>query len=212
MAPEKAFGILSRICFVAQDRACAQKVKNNFGEMTLQKIMRPVLSRVLALCALAFCVCARSTHHEAMLMKSTKQAVPLVYVPETQALPGNFNEREITLPPEELARFARQWQQLKPRVRARVHADSLRALSRWAQAEMQKFSLPKDWLEKIPLRAMAARADERIVRFGQFTEEGLPLPAPRPLVFRRLVLFVDFDRDAQTIVHVIISINGWVEE
>jgi hypothetical protein len=137
---------------------------------------------------------------------------PIVYVLEAQSLPGNFSERTITMSQAELDHFHGAWARTKPHVLARVQIDSLRGVSRWAKEEMENFSLPEDWLEKIPLRPMASFGDERLVRFGQFKEEGLPLPSHHPLVFRRLVLFADFDRRTQTIVQVIVSINGWVEE
>ncbi len=137
---------------------------------------------------------------------------PIVYVMEAQPLPGNFSEREIVMRQAELDRFQHVWAQIKPHVLAHLRPDSLRGISRWAEAEMKGFTLPADWLEKIPLRPVASFGDEPLVRFGQFKEEGLPLPSHHPLVFRRLVLFVDYDRRTHAIVQIIISINGWVEE
>ncbi len=137
---------------------------------------------------------------------------PIVYVMEAQALPGNFIERPIAMSQAELDSFHSRWTQLKPHVLAHVKPDSLRRIARWASEQMKAFSLPAGWLEKIPLRPIASFGDDQLVRFGQFKEEGCPLPSHHPLVFRRLVLFADYDRRAQAIVQVIVTINGWVEE
>lgn len=137
---------------------------------------------------------------------------PIVYVEEAQPLPGRFVERSIAMSEVELAHFHEHWQRIKPHVFAHVRIDSLRHVARWAKEEMKNFSLPEAWVEKIPLRPMATFGEEQLVRFGQYKEEGLPLPSHHPLVFRRLVLFADFDRPTQRIVQVIVSINGWVEE
>lgn len=137
---------------------------------------------------------------------------PIVYVMEAQALPGKFVEHTIAMHEVELARFHDAWLQIKPYVLAQVRMDSLRGVSRWAKEEMEAFSLPEGWLEKIPLWPMASLDNEQLVRFGQYKEEGFPLPSHHPLVFRRLVLFADFDRSTQSIVQVIVSIGGWVEE
>ncbi len=137
---------------------------------------------------------------------------PIVYVSEAQPLPGRFMEGSIAMSQAELAHFNEQWQRLKPHVRAHVRVDSLRNVARWAKEEMKNFSLPEAWIEKIPLRPVATFGDEQLVRFGQYKEEGLPLPSHHPLVFRRLVLFADFDRRTQSIVQVVVSISGWVEE
>ena len=112
----------------------------------------------------------------------------------------------------ELDSFRVEWTRVKPHVLKIVMADSLQSISRYAREQMKTFSLPADWLEKIPLRPMASFGEHRLVRFGQHKEEGYPLPAHHPLVFRRLQIFAEYDRKEQAIVQVIVTINGWVEE
>lgn len=137
---------------------------------------------------------------------------PLVFVMETDEPPGGFIEQTVTLQPEESEKFFQAWQRLHPHLVAHVTRDSLLRISRWAISEMKSLALPTDWPAKIPLRPVAASRDQRLVRFSQFKEEGLPLPSHQPIVFRRLVLFVDYDRTTQNLVRVNVSINGWVEE
>ncbi len=146
------------------------------------------------------------------MANTTDLLPPIVFVMETETPPGNFIERALAMKQAELDSFAEAWQRLQPHVIAHVQPDSLLRISRWAIAEMKTLTLPSDWFEKIPLRPIAASADDRLVRFGQFKEEGYPLPSQHPLVFRRLLLCVDYDRHARAITQVFITINGWVEE
>lgn len=136
----------------------------------------------------------------------------IVFVMETEALPGDFSERTVKWERGEHEQFERAWQALQAQVLAQVKADSLRRISRWAAEPMKTFSLPADWLKHIALRPMASTADERIIRFSQHKEEGYPLPSHHPLVFRRLLLCADYDRRERKIVRIIVTINGWVEE
>ncbi len=137
---------------------------------------------------------------------------PLVFVMETQTPPGGFIEQAVEMKPEELEGFFKAWQRLHPHVVAHVSRDSLLRISRWAVAEMKNLSLPVEWPAKIPLRLIAASRDQRLIRFGQFKEEGFPLPSHHPLVFRRLLLYVDYDRTERRVVQINVTINGWVEE
>ncbi|NUO80953.1 hypothetical protein HUU05_12810 [candidate division KSB1 bacterium] len=146
------------------------------------------------------------------MANTTDTLPPIVFVMETETPPGNFIERSITMTQAELDTFANAWQQLKPHVLAHVKPDSLLRISRWAVAEMKAVTLSSAWFEKIPLRPIASSADDRLVRFAQFKEEGYPLPSHHPLVFRRLLLYVDYDRHAQTIAQIFVTISGWVEE
>jgi len=137
---------------------------------------------------------------------------PIVYVMETQPLPGDYNEQPIAMSQAELDSFRVEWMRVKPHVLKIVKPDSLLSISRYASAQMKTFSLPADWLEKIPLRPMASLGEQQLVRFGQYKEEGHPLPAHHPLVFRRLQIFAEYDCQEQAIVQVLVTINGWVEE
>lgn len=180
--------------------------------------MRPFMLLIPGFFVLAFGACASREQaqsaltQQANIFERSPLLPPIVYVIETQALPGKFVEHEIAMNEVELAHFRNAWLQIKPHLLAQVRVDSLRGVSLWAREEMKSFSLPEDWLEKIPLWPMASLGNEQLVRFGQYKEEGLPLPSHHPLVFRRLVLFADFDRSTQRIVQVIVSISGWVEE
>lgn len=146
------------------------------------------------------------------MIAAAQMLPPIVFVMETQTPPGNFIERSITMNQAELDSLAGAWQRLKPHMLTHVKPDSLRRISRWAAEQMQTLALPSDWIEKIPLRPIASSLDDRLIRFGQFKEEGFPLPSHHPLVFRRLLLFVDYDRHEQSITQVIVTISGWVEE
>lgn len=146
------------------------------------------------------------------MQNSIPKFPPVIFVMETQALPGNFVERALTLERREHEHFESVWQSLQAHVVAQVRTDSLQRISRWAKAEMKTLVLPSDWPKQMPLRPSASTAENRMVRFGQFKEEGYPLPSHHPLVFRRLLLCVDYDRGEQRITQVIVTINGWVEE
>lgn len=171
------------------------------------------------LCVLLLFACSPREKIEPTVLARSKDMIdrslllpPIVYVMETQPLPGEYTEKPIALSQAELDKFRAEWTRLKPHALKIVKADSLQSISRYALEQMKTFSLPTNWLEKIPLRPMASFGDHRLVRFGQYKEEGYPLPAHHPLVFRRLQIFAEYDRKAQAIVQVIVTINGWVEE
>ena len=142
-----------------------------------------------------------------------ERSVPLIaFVPEMAMVNGEFPLRKPEVTREELSAFSTKWKELSPQILAGVNGDSLAAISKWAISETKAFSLATDWLRTIPMRPMRATADGKRILFGQYKEEGFPLPSNNPIVYRRLVVSAHFDRAKQAITRVIISIGGWVEE
>lgn len=182
--------------------------------------MRVLYTQLIhGLCVLLLLACSPRDKTEPNVLAKSKDMIdrslllpPIVYVVETQPLPGEYSEETIALSQAELDNFRAEWTRIKPHVFKIVKGDSLQSISRYASEQMKIFLLPADWLEKIPLRPMASFGEQRLVRFGQFKEEGYPLPAHHPLVFRRLQIFAEYDRKEQEIVQVVVTINGWVEE
>ena len=140
----------------------------------------------------------------------------IVYVEEMKPFPDGFTpaSHPITpaLPPKVLESFEHEWGQVVASISTAVHAESLRTLSRWAKAEMASFTLPADWLPPLPMEPVAHSADRHQVLFSQDVSRGFPLPSHHPLVFRRLVVAVEFDTQKSQIKRVFITIRGWREE
>lgn len=136
----------------------------------------------------------------------------LVLLPELQPLGPDFSMTVPSLDSTTLQAFAAIWHREAAGICRRITADTLAGLSRWATAETKDLQLPARWWEKIPMRPVGLSTDRQIVLFGQFKEEGLPLPSHHPLVFRRLILFAGYQPQRQHLTTVIVSISGWVEE
>lgn len=136
----------------------------------------------------------------------------LILLPELQPLGSDFVMAVPRLDSTIRQAFAAAWQRAAPGICGRITADTLASLSRWAVTETKAVQLPARWWEKIPMRPVGISRDQQVVLFGQFKEEGLPLPSHNPLVFRRLILFAGYHLHRQRIASVILSISGWVEE
>jgi hypothetical protein len=142
----------------------------------------------------------------------TQKMPEIIFIPEMQEIDEDSLTGVRPASSEEIASFMVAWQQLMPWLVMQEHADSLVHLSKWAVEQMKSVTLPADWSKQIPMRPLGVSADEKMIRFGQYKEEGFPLPSHHPLVFRRLVLHADYDRAQRTIARVMVSIQGWVEE
>ncbi|MDZ7273736.1 MAG: hypothetical protein ONB51_03930 [candidate division KSB1 bacterium] len=136
----------------------------------------------------------------------------LIFLPEFQPFVSDYLMTAPTLDTTTLQAFAAVWQREGAGICRHITVDTLASLSRRAAAEVTALQLPERWWEKIPLRPVGVSADRRLILFGQFKEEGLPLPSHHPLVFRRLTLFAGYDPHRQRLATVIVSIGGWVEE
>lgn len=136
----------------------------------------------------------------------------LEFVPEMQPLTNAFVMTPPDLDAAVLQSFTALWQAQARAVCKKITTDSLVQISRWAGDLMKAVQLPEKWWEKISLRPMGASADGQTILFGQFKEDGLPLPSHSPLVFRRLILAVCYHQPSQSLDKVIVSIGGWVEE
>ncbi len=145
-------------------------------------------------------------------MPQVEPMAALILLPELQPLGPDFVMIAPSLDSTTLQAFATVWQREAAGICRRLTADTLASLSRWAAAETKAVQLPARWWEEIPLRPVGISRDQQVVLFGQFKEEGLPLPSHHPLVFRRLVLFAGYQPHQQRLASVIVSISGWVEE
>lgn len=169
-----------------------------------------------ALCCLLVLACQRKPG--APLAKPAMNTLPaqsspaLEFVPEMQPFTNAFVMTPPNLEATVLQSFASLWRAQAPEVCKKVTSDSLAQISRWAVDEMKSFRLPEKWWEKIPLRPMGVSADSQTILFGQYKEDGLPLPSHSPIVFRRLILAVCYHLPSQSLDKVIVSIGGWVEE
>lgn len=146
---------------------------------------------------------------------STQPAQPspvLEFVPEMQSFANAFVMTPPDIDATVVQSFTALWQAQARAVCEKITTDSLAQISRWAIDEMKSVQLPEKWWEKIPLRPMGVSADGQTILFGQFKEDGLPLPSRHPLVFRRLMLAVCYHQPSQSLDKVIVSIGGWVEE
>ena len=133
-------------------------------------------------------------------------------VNEMQADPQSF---EVVVPPlrtDEQAAFDEAWKNIQPSVSRQVDADTVRGMSRWAKPQMKDYELPSSWLAGLNMEVVGATSNQRAVRFGPKVADGLELPSHSALVFRRLLAFADYDREAKKIVGVTVTIRGWVEE
>lgn len=112
----------------------------------------------------------------------------------------------------EIDSFQAQWQAGRNLIASQVSVDKLVGISRWAQEQTKTTVLPTDWMTSVPMNPIGATKDGTRVLFGQETEQGIPLPVQAPLVFRRLIVDAVYDRDANSISKVYITIRGWREE
>jgi hypothetical protein len=65
----------------------------------------------------------------------------------------------------------------------------------------------------MPMHPIGASSDARRVLMGQTAEESrVVLPSHNAVVFRRLVVAAEFDRDSGRIGRVFVTIRGWAEE
>ena len=144
--------------------------------------------------------------------RETQKIPEIIFIPEMQAIDEDSLTGARLASTQEIEGFAAAWQQLMPWLVMQVHADSLVHLSKWAVEQMKSVTLPADWPKQIPMRPLGVSKDEKMIRFGQYKEEGFPLPSHHSLVFRRLVLQADYDRAQRTVARVMVSIQGWVEE
>lgn len=161
--------------------------------------------------------CGTGTQGSVQIRTATPPAAQMpspsiVCVPEGERLPPDSAEHGAVWTKAESSAFAQQWQLISRTLTQEVTADTLAALSRWAQKEMAAFSLPANWIAQIPMHPLAASRHQPVTWIGQYTEEGLPLPSPQPLVFRRLLVIAEFHRATKKIGRVFVTIRGWVEE
>ncbi len=145
-------------------------------------------------------------------MPRVEPMASLILLPELQPLGSDFVMTVPSLDSAHLQAFATAWQREAAGICRRITADTLASLSRWAATETKAMQLPTRWWEEIPMRPVGISRDQEVVLFGQFKEEGLPLPSHNPLVFRRLSLFAGYHLHRQSLVSIIVSISGWVEE
>jgi len=145
-------------------------------------------------------------------MPQIEPMASLILLPELQSLGPDFVMAVPSLDSTTLQAFAAAWQREAAGICRRITADTLASLSRWAAAETKAVQLPARWWEEIPMRPVGISRDQQVALFGQFKEEGLPLPSHNPLVFRRLILFAGYHLHRQSLASVIVSISGWVEE
>lgn len=169
-----------------------------------------------ALCCLLALACQRKPGvplaKPAMNTLPAQSSPALEFVPEMQPFTNAFVMTPPNLEATVLQSFASLWHAQAPEVCKKVTSDSLAQIARWAVEEMKSFRLPEKWWEKIPLRPMGVSADSQTILFGQYKEDGLPLPSHSPIVFRRLILAVYYHLPSQNLDKVIVSISGWVEE
>lgn len=167
-----------------------------------------------------FCLLVSACQHkpDVPFSKSTISMQPaqpspaLEFVPEMQPFTNAFVMTPPDLDATVVQSFKALWQVQARAVCEKITTDSLVQISRWAVDQMKTVQLPEAWWEKIPLRPMGVSADGQTILFGQFKEDGLPLPSHSPLVFRRLILAVCYHQPSQSLDKVIVSIGGWVEE
>lgn len=174
----------------------------------------------LLVCAGMCCSLAMACQHKpgippakpTMSLSPSHQRPVLEFVPEMQSFTSAFEMRPPALDSAVMQSFTTLWQAQAPEVCKKITTDSLVQISRWAVDQMKSFQLPEKWWEQIPLRPMGVSAGGQTILFGQFKEDGLPLPSHNPLVYRRLVLALCYNKTSQSLEKVIVSISGWVEE
>jgi hypothetical protein len=139
------------------------------------------------------------------------KAPRVVWIPEMQPFDEAFSGKaECT--PAEIDSFDREWKYRRDAVAVSVTTEAVVGISRWAAAQTRDFKPSTNWISKLPMHPAGLSMDGKRILFGQDTEEGIPLPAHSPIVFRRLLVGAVFDREAKTITKVYITIRGWREE
>jgi hypothetical protein len=136
---------------------------------------------------------------------------PVVWIPEMQAFNEDFSSKASPTNLETES-FQAQWQVMRDPVATQVSTDTLVRISHWAQEQTKGTILPKDWIASVPMNPIGATKDGKRLLFSQSTEQGVSLPVHAPIVFRHLIVGAAYDRDAQSISKIYITIRGWREE
>ncbi|MBI3039460.1 hypothetical protein HYY75_10540 [bacterium] len=109
-------------------------------------------------------------------------------------------------------RFQNAWERISDSVSSIITPKKVKDISRRAKSKMAGFSLPFNWIRKIPMKPLWIEKKTGFFVFGQEVIEGLELPSHSPIVFRRLIVRAFFDPKNQSIGKIQISIRGWREE
>jgi hypothetical protein len=134
------------------------------------------------------------------------------FVPEMAEFAESLGSPPPVLPAREREDFEAKWEAAQPVVARGVTPEALVGISRWAREETRSFHLDSGWLAHLPMNPMRADASGTVVILGQEPGDGVPLPSHNSLVFRRLVVCVEYDRGAGAIRRVYVTIRGWAEE
>ena len=157
---------------------------------------------LLAMMPLSFAGCAHSS--------AARPAV--ILVPEFERAAREFSHPAPELADADFRGFEAAWASARKLIEQAVTPDSIAGITRY-RGQGSTPVLNPDWVSRMPMRALGATEDQRVVLFGQTPEESpIALPTERPLVYRRLVLLASYDLRSRSIDTVYATIQGWVEE
>ena len=139
--------------------------------------------------------------------------LPLVFIPEMDELPFRLGSDSATLASvQSPTHWNSSIQSVIPYASAKVASGAWKRMARWAKSQTQSFHLRPDWAVNLPFEPLGFGASGTIV-FGQLNVcDGFPLPSHSPLVFHRLLLFIELDQNTAELAKLFVTIRGWREE
>lgn len=137
---------------------------------------------------------------------------PILTVDEMEPVAKEYFKKPSGVSAETLCAFQREWQTCRDRVESKITSLMLYNISKWAKEKMKGYHPPAGWIQKLPMKPTGMSEEERYLFLFQEPEEGFALPSHLPIVFRRLMVGVLYDTQANNIIRIYVTIRGWKEE
>lgn len=133
-------------------------------------------------------------------------------VPEMSPVPDESGEIETNaLPPEK--EFGSIWSERSAAFLEKLDRTHFIDMSRWAKEPMASFTLSDGWWKAVPLTPLCRASEPGSWLFGCLSQNSKSiLPSHSPIVIRRIVVFVWYNQEKNSIYRIAVTIRGWREE